>query len=59
MQQFQDAEITIVGIQESRARSNGQHNHGPFTCLVAAGDKGQAGVELWINGPVFEQRFTN
>ena len=55
MQQFQDAEITIVGIQESRARLNGQHTYGPFTCLVAAGDKGQAGVELWINGPVLSR----
>ena len=55
MKQFQDAEATIVGVQESRARSNGQHNHGPFTCLVAAGDKGQAGVELWINGPVLSR----
>ena len=49
MLQFVEANLHFIGIQESRARSNGRTQHGPFACLVSAGDNGQAGVELWIN----------
>ena len=48
MQQFSEANLHI---QESRARESGCKQHGPFKCLVAAGDQGQACVELWINEP--------
>ena len=50
MQQFINEGVTIIGVQETRARTSGLHSHGPFTCLVSAGNNGQAGVELWING---------
>ena len=50
MQQFLNEGVTVIGVQETRARTSGLHSHGPFTCLVSAGDNGQAGVELWING---------
>ena len=49
MQQFSEANLHFIGVQESRARSNGRTQHGPFACLVSAGNNGQAGVELWIN----------
>ena len=49
MQQFSEANLHFIGVQESRARSNGRTQHGPFACLISAGNNGQAGVELWIN----------
>lgn len=50
MQQFLNEGVTVIGVQETRARTSGQHSHGRFTCMVSAGNNGQAGVELWING---------
>ena len=49
MQQFLNEGVAVIGVQETRARTSGQHSHGPFTCMVSAGN-GKAGVELWING---------
>ena len=49
MQQFSEKNLHFVGVQESRARVSSTKCYGAFTCLIAAGDKGQAGVELWIN----------
>ena len=42
--------IHIIGVQESRAARTQCIETGPFTRLIAAGQNGQAGVELWING---------
>ena len=47
--QFSDAHLDLVGLQETRARETKMLYGGPFVRLIAAGQNGQAGVELWIN----------
>ena len=47
--QFQQAGYTIVGIQETRLRRPRAFPIGPYSVVAAAaGDTGQAGIELWI-----------
>ena len=49
MHQFASANLHFVGVQEARAKESCSKRYGDFTCLVSAGERGQAGVELWIN----------
>ena len=49
LHQIEHKGIHIVGVQESRARASGCVEMGPFTRIIAAGERGQAGVELWLN----------
>ena len=41
--------IHILAVQEGRARVSRHIPMGPVDCIVAAGEKGQAGVELWFH----------
>ena len=54
--QFHDAGLDIVGLQETRARESCASRIGPFLRLIAAGTKGQAGVELWIHTENFMRK---
>ena len=47
----------MIGVQESRARSSRCLEMGPFTRIIAAGDNGQAGTELWMNGVALSRLF--
>ena len=53
--QFAQAGVHFVAVQEGRARISKHTSHGPFECLISAGIKGQAGVELWINVESLQQ----
>ena len=61
MRQFEEADIQVVGVQESRAKVSATVESGSFTRIIAAGRQGQAGVELWINrvslSRLFEANF--
>ena len=47
--QFQRFDYTVVGIQETRLRRPRAFPIGPYAAFAAAsGDRGQAGIELWI-----------
>ena len=46
---MQAQKIHILAVQEGRARTSRHVQHGPFDCIITAGDKGQAGVELWFH----------
>ena len=50
LHQIEAKGIHIVGVQESRARKTRCLEMGPFTRIIVAGEQGQAGVELWLNG---------
>ena len=47
----------MIGVQESRARSSRCLEMGPFTRIIAAGENGQAGTELWMNGVALSRLF--
>ena len=55
--QFQRLEYTVVVIQETRLSRPRAFPIGPFAvCAAAAGERGQAGIELWIRDiPVLEK----
>eukprot|EP00435_Cladocopium_sp_Y103_P017780 s237_g4.t1 len=55
MQQMLDKDYVIVAVQESRAKHTRTAMIGPYTRLIAAGEGGQAGVELWLNGERISQ----
>ena len=52
LHQMQQAGIHILGAQEGRAKVS---RHGPFDCLISAGMRGQAGVELWFHTEALSQ----
>ena len=55
--QFDEHNLHIVAIQESRARVSKRVTTGPYVRLVQAGDRGQAGVELWIHEHTVKSLF--
>ena len=55
LHQMQKAGVHIMGVQEGRARESRHIKHGPFDCLVSAGVRGQAGVELWFHTAALSQ----
>ena len=55
--QFQHEGYTIVGLQETRLRRPRAFPMGPFFGFsAAAGDKGQAGLELWIKSDFLQKQ---
>ena len=57
LRQRQLEQLHAVGVQESRARQNQMLVHGPFTRLISKGDRGQAGVELWLDTDALAKIF--
>eukprot|EP00435_Cladocopium_sp_Y103_P046691 s371_g13.t1 len=57
LHQFQEAELHIIGIQESRAKQSAFRLQGEFARYISAGSGGQAGVELWIQWRKIGQIF--
>jgi ribonuclease HI len=57
LRQFEENQVHIIGVQESRARRSQCVENGPYTRLIAAGECGNAGVELWINGQELARAF--
>ena len=57
LRQFEENQVHIIGVQESRARRSQCVENGPYTRLIAAGECGNAGVELWINGQALAKAF--
>ena len=57
LRQFEETKVHIIGVQESRAKRSQCIESGPYTRLIAAGDGGHAGVELWINGQEIAKAF--
>jgi len=57
LQQFQQEGAHIIAIQEGRARKVRHVAHGPFDCLIGAGQQGQAGVELWLHTAELQKIF--
>ena len=47
--QMDQAKYDFVAIQESRARVEQTCHHGPYLRFISAGQRGQAGVELWCH----------
>ena len=54
--QFSSAGLDFVGLQETRARESGTLRLGPYLRLISAGDRGHAGVELWVNLETFQRK---
>lgn len=57
LRQFEENGVHIIGVQESRANRTQCVENGPYTRMIVAGEKGNAGVELWINGRALAQTF--
>ena len=49
LRQCSEHQLDIVAIQESRSRHTHMVQEGSYARLIAAGDRGHAGVELWFN----------
>eukprot|EP00435_Cladocopium_sp_Y103_P043087 s478_g12.t1 len=57
MQQMLTNGIHIVALQETRARQTRTATIGPYTRFISAGERGQAGVELWLHGAGLSSLF--
>ena len=57
LQQFLEADIPVIGVEEGRARQSKTVQHGDFTCFVGATTAGVGGAELWINGEAARKLF--
>ena len=57
LRQFEEKGVHIIGVQESRASRTQCIDTGPYTRLIVAGERGNAGVELWVNGRAIAQTF--
>ena len=57
LRQCQLERLHAVGVQESRARQNQMLVHGPFIRLISKSDRGQAGVELWLDTDALAKIF--
>ena len=57
LRQFEENEVHIIGVQESRANKTQCIESGPYTRMIVAGEKGNAGVELWVNGKAIATTF--
>ena len=57
LRQFDEADVDVIGIQESRARHSQCIVEGPFFRIIAAGNKGHDGVELWLRTDALTAKF--
>ena len=55
LHQMSQQQIHIMAVQEGRAKTSRHVTHGPFDCIISAGDRGQAGVELWFNTEALQE----
>eukprot|EP00438_Fugacium_kawagutii_P017131 Skav204405 [mRNA] locus=scaffold4169:218344:224337:+ [translate_table: standard] len=50
LMQCSDLNLDIIAVQESRARHSCTVQAGPYSRFITQADRGQGGVELWVNG---------
>ena len=57
LRQFEENGTHIIEVQESRAGHTQCIASEPFTRMIVAGERGNAGVELWVNGEELSKIF--
>eukprot|EP00438_Fugacium_kawagutii_P035625 Skav226839 [mRNA] locus=scaffold1741:218094:224051:+ [translate_table: standard] len=57
LMQCSDLKLDIIAVQESRARHSCTVQAGPFSRFISQAERGQGGVELWVNGEALSAHF--